>query len=277
MIPLTRTRTAAAILAEFRGTRRVAKERDLLRGRRDGTLKLETKLWTKAKARLRAESARKCAYCESPTSVVAHGDVEHFRPKGVYWWLACCYDNYLFACQICNQSYKGDDFPVYGSRLPEPAVAGLTDARLDALAGTLGPDPLDDDPRCARAEFERLTEREQPGLLNPYLVDPEPLFAWEADENLKEVRLRPRTQATVAKRAVADSERFLGLNREELQQERFRIYGELATFVEVLGSGQLSAVLRGRIEEAIRAMMADDHPYAGMTRYFVRTEWRLDL
>lgn len=67
----------------------------------------------------------KCAFCEQNILSVSHGDIEHFRPKGGYkqnnkdilntpgyYWLAYTWDNLLFACEICNQSFKKNLFPI---------------------------------------------------------------------------------------------------------------------------------------------------------------------
>ncbi|GAA2349117.1 hypothetical protein [Dactylosporangium salmoneum] len=65
----------------------------------------------------------KCVYCESLPRSVAHGDVEHFRPKagydeghgynyGGYFWNAYTWSNLFYSCQVCNQTYKGNLFPV---------------------------------------------------------------------------------------------------------------------------------------------------------------------
>ena len=37
--------------------------------------------------------------------------VEHYRPLAIYPELAMQYDNYLWSCDICNRSHKGDRFP----------------------------------------------------------------------------------------------------------------------------------------------------------------------
>lgn len=47
----------------------------------------------------------KCAYCESRITAVYSGDIEHFRPKGRYHWLAADWENLLFACPFCNQTH----------------------------------------------------------------------------------------------------------------------------------------------------------------------------
>jgi uncharacterized protein (TIGR02646 family) len=71
----------------------------------------------------------KCCFCEAKVSHVAHGDVEHFRPKKAYkaddgdpltypgyYWLAYDFSNLFFACQKCNQTYKKNYFPVRDER-----------------------------------------------------------------------------------------------------------------------------------------------------------------
>lgn len=58
----------------------------------------------------------KCCYCESKVTAIYSGDIEHFRPKGGYgsdhnitkpgyYWLASDWENLLFACPFCNQTY----------------------------------------------------------------------------------------------------------------------------------------------------------------------------
>ena len=146
MTRIERLRTAAAIPQLFRGPGRVAKSLELIQGHVAGTLEFNSDVWKVAKPQLKLESGGKCAYCESPTDSVAHGDVEHYRPKSKYWWLAYCYENYLYACQICNQVYKGDEFPVYakGGMWTGPVVpTPYSPAAMAAVAESLIPDPLD--------------------------------------------------------------------------------------------------------------------------------------
>jgi uncharacterized protein (TIGR02646 family) len=67
----------------------------------------------------------KCAFCEAQIRHISHGDVEHFRPKGGvrqstadpmeqpgYFWLAYVWQNLFLACQLCNQSFKKNLFPL---------------------------------------------------------------------------------------------------------------------------------------------------------------------
>ena len=67
----------------------------------------------------------KCFLCESKITHISHGDVEHFRPKAAYrqnvgdkphkpgyYWLAYEWGNLFLACQICNQVFKKNLFPL---------------------------------------------------------------------------------------------------------------------------------------------------------------------
>jgi uncharacterized protein (TIGR02646 family) len=67
----------------------------------------------------------KCCFCESKVTHISYGDVEHFRPKAGarqkrgaslerpgYYWLAYEWSNLFFSCQLCNQRYKENLFPL---------------------------------------------------------------------------------------------------------------------------------------------------------------------
>jgi uncharacterized protein (TIGR02646 family) len=78
---------------------------------------------------LRAAQHRKCAFCESIFDNTGYGDVEHFRPKAGYkqreadelkrpgyYWLAYIWDNLFYSCQLCNQRFKRNLFPLEDGR-----------------------------------------------------------------------------------------------------------------------------------------------------------------
>lgn len=67
----------------------------------------------------------KCCFCESRITHISYGDVEHFRPKGGYsqdtdddlhrpgyYWLAYNWANLFLSCQLCNQRFKKNLFPL---------------------------------------------------------------------------------------------------------------------------------------------------------------------
>jgi 5-methylcytosine-specific restriction endonuclease McrA len=273
VIALQRTRTPAAIAPAYRSPARNAHLLHLLDVRLKRA-KLNEKLWGQVKELLKTESAGKCGYCESPTSLVAYGDVEHIRPKSEYWWLAYCYDNYIYSCQLCNQKYKKTKFPVSGPKMTGPVLPEPPDPpALAALAETLCPDPLD------QAGVDALVAEclaEQPGIPDPYVVDPETLFSWLADDNLREVEVRARDASRESRRAFTAVDGALGLNRQELKSARYYFYSLLELPLETLRTRR-SAAQRRTAEGALRAMMAPTAPFAGMVRYFVREVEGLDL
>jgi hypothetical protein len=59
-----------------------------------------------------AMHGRVCAYCQCDLPQNDPGDVEHYRPKSTYWWLAYEFQNYLLSCRICNQVRKRELFPL---------------------------------------------------------------------------------------------------------------------------------------------------------------------
>ena len=148
MIRLRRDRSKAVINYNFYGNRKEAFEKELLINQRRirlGEIQKHTfksNRWKLAKEQLFVETRDKCAYCEATTKTTHHGDVEHYRPKSIYWWLAYCYDNYLVSCRICNQS-KADRFPIQNGKMRGPAIRSNTkDAFIASKAGTIAPDPL---------------------------------------------------------------------------------------------------------------------------------------
>jgi uncharacterized protein (TIGR02646 family) len=277
MIELRRIRTESHIPAIFLDPKRIKRNEKLVRDFRASQLQLKTSMWSKAKPALSKESGGKCAYCEAPANATAHCDVEHFRPKAHYWWLALCYDNYIFACQVCNQVYKSDHFPVSGARMSCPELPDAeTDDNFKTLVAKLTPDPLG----LAREHetFASMCRGEGSDLIDPYLEDPGKWFAWEADENLKEVRLIPRQPSDPqCKRVVGAAEQYLGLNREELRQLRFRLYQLIEVTAQIIRADSVSPSIKSTALTALSGAMAGGAMFAGMVRYFVREVWKLPV
>lgn len=62
---------------------------------------------------LYAMHGKVCAYCQGTLTHSDRGDVEHYRPKAMYWWLAYSFTNYLLSCARCNRTYKRSKFPLF--------------------------------------------------------------------------------------------------------------------------------------------------------------------
>lgn len=273
MIRLERRRGAAHVPKTFQQPKLSAAAEKLARiyydAKETGKYGFESSAWKPAKGALKKDTGGKCAYCEASTDVVAHGDVEHFRPKSIYWWLAFVYDNYLFSCQICNQSYKGDKFPIAGNLAAAPTMppALPTDRDLPNLLKTLVLDPT----RLTDGDLLALWAAEDADLPNPYLEDPEPLFTYEADDRNREIWMRSAGGAR-ADRAFAAADAVLGINREELRRLRYADYRPFFMLRATLD--QLTPDLRQDVMRELRVQQGRRQPFAGMKRFYAK-QWGL--
>lgn len=270
MIRLQRRRGMAQVPKSFQQPKLKAAAAKLatiyFTGLATGEREFPSSAWKPAKGALKKDTGGKCAYCEASTDVVAHGDVEHFRPKSIYWWLAFAFDNYLFSCQICNQTFKGDKFPISGVPAVAPAMpaAAPIGPALDALLDILIFDAtLVDDLHVAA-----LWAGEDADLPHPYFEDPEPLLRYEVDDPNQEVWIRSAGGAR-ADRAAAAMDAVLGLNREELRKLRYIDYRTFAVFRAVL-MGNIDPTVRQSVTSEIRVQQGRRQPFAGMKRYFAR-------
>ncbi len=288
MIALTRERTPAAVPSDFYGEKRIAHNLELIKGViASGDKKFSdwnSAIWGRAKAQLLKESNGKCAYCESPTTVVSYGDVEHFRPKSLYWWLAYCYENYLPSCTICNQRYKRDDFPISprGYAWKAPVLKpGMTDEVLQELAAKMTCDALQDAEGMPMKTFESKMRHESALLIHPYFQEPEYYLAYQALPQTKEVIVVPRRKT--AKAIVEACEQYFGINRQELRDERYRYYSIYVTYRQVVAAGLPGKeALLQNILDRINEMKSGKLRYTGMIRYFETKElkelaWDLPL
>lgn len=272
MIKLTRSRVESHIVPSFRAPKQeerlielMEKRREKLLAGEDPKLKFSSK-WGSTKRQLLVETHQKCAYCETHTTVVAFGDVEHYRPKSIYWWLAYCYDNYLASCSICNQQFKSNHFEFDGPKMRGPVIrSNTTDARIATLAEEFVPDPLDED---EVSEFEDKHRAEEPLLPNPYIEDPEQIFAWEVLQGAKQVLLVPNPAHPRSEDIVDACERLYGLNRSQLTRRRFKQWENYAFQLAVFQSPGVPGDIRDAAEEFIRASLEPESEYAGMIRFF---------
>jgi len=305
MIQLTRSRKVDDVPAGLCADKRREKEIKLLRQAAGGGA-FDDKFWNSirpywkpARGELFRQSEWKCAYCESLKEKEWEGDVEHFRPKSKYWWLACCYDNYLFACKTCNSEWKGDAFPIDGKPLTGPCcLAGMSDADLGPLVGTCTPDPLGHGDGMVMKAFRAACRAERARLLDPYSIDPEPFFRWVPRQEVrtadrKWIAIPPGGMPAAEKRWLVEiaprnnrqrtilifeaARDCYGLNRDSLQDSRGRFYETLLSLKSVVEKVDPAMIpdVWNEAANGLRRMMSARYPYAGMARYFVYDEWRL--
>jgi uncharacterized protein (TIGR02646 family) len=96
--------------------------------------------WRSADVRgvLRARCGAACAYCLDIVGRPGE-DVEHFRPKNLYWFLAYTPGNYLSSCRRCNSSRKVNRFPLVEGSVRATQASELNKERRMLL------DPARDD------------------------------------------------------------------------------------------------------------------------------------
>ncbi len=277
MIKLNRNLQEASFPSSFTGEKRKEWELDLLtqaRAIRQGTrqnFQFTPSRWKTAKTNLLRESFHKCAYCEVNFTTVAYGDVEHYRPKSKYWWLAYCYFNYAASCQLCNQKYKIADFPISNKQLQKPRIQkNNTNAYLERKAGTYTPDPLNEDLGLSHTIFSSLHTTERPLSIDPYIDNPSDFFAYEYNDVIREVDVVPLNNEV---RPITSScIELLGLNRKELRDLRYRELLNYRFLRQILDDQTINDIHR----QAARNLITQEfiHPkaeFSGMYRFFEQT------
>ncbi|MED5371162.1 MAG: hypothetical protein VX899_09125 [Myxococcota bacterium] len=125
MIKVRKREEGPAVLRDSGATSTAALCRAYDRGERHFEFDRGIYAHSSVKSALVDDQHAKCCFCESKVTAVAYGDVEHFRPKGGYrqepgdslispgyYWLAYEWSNLFLSCQICNQRYKRNLFPL---------------------------------------------------------------------------------------------------------------------------------------------------------------------
>jgi uncharacterized protein (TIGR02646 family) len=193
----------------------------------------------------------KCCFCENRRAKKREFDAEHFRPKAKvtedqghpgYWWLAYDWSNLLYACKPCNQEYKKNHFPLLNEqeRVREPLSPIL---------------------------------RERPVLINPITEDPECLIGFEWGMGFG-IYVKAISLDSEGHNRGGQSIRLLGLNRDELMEERaelvsiFTIVSRTIAFAEFTNNHDL----QNNMQERIRIFTSSKHRFAGFSRAFFRAK-----
>jgi uncharacterized protein (TIGR02646 family) len=199
---------------------------------------------------LRKAQHDKCAFCEAKITHVSYGDVEHYRPKAGfvqqkgeslgrpgYYWLAYEWSNLFLSCQLCNQRFKRNLFP------------------------------LRDPTRRATTHQDDLTA-EEPLLIDPGMIDPTIHILWK-DEYPEAIPGSQEGQASIEILGLQREE--LAQQRREHLRTLHLLWETVQLFRQRRHDRSLrtseEAHLR-RLEARIQELERDDSPYAAMTRAF---------
>lgn len=195
----------------------------------------------------------KCGFCESKVTHVAYGDVEHFRPKAGfvqsesdslerpgYYWLAYSWSNLVFCCQLCNQRFKRNLFP------------------------------LENPEERARSHGDDIA-RERPLFINPTVDDPAGLIGFREEIPYAKPGSK-RGSVTIGALGLDRSE----LN--EVRLDYFQMLVLLKQTREILLERKeaegIPIELEGQlkeIEEQLLRSQRDDAPFAAMARALMET------
>ena len=227
MIQLKRIRKAAEITSTLRGNELGKKLKSLVENR----IKFEKKQidkfkvsskWRPAKPLLLKESNNKCGFCESEVPSTYTGDVEHYRPKSIYWWMAYTIDNYILSCRVCN-SNKSDLFETVKARKKSDPLPDLGDnIAIEKFVKKYALDPANENIETSEVGLKHLKNSERPKLINPYLDKPQLYFEWVFSEEKQEVEIIPKKGISAARKRDANySIDLIKLNRSPLKRKRF--------------------------------------------------------
>ncbi len=183
----------------------------------------------------------KCAYCEQYSE---RWDVEHYRPKSIYYWLAYSWDNLLYACPTCNQNYKNDAFEIQsqvrGSFLLEdlPSIHFLS---------------------------QKYNQEEQPYLLHPEIDNPE--LVLEFDQNGQISSQDKRGRCTIV---------TCGLDRPSLNDRRKQLV--IDDFIKRLNnlivfhhkSADFKRIIERLINEFAENSMDSEKEFLAFRRYVLK-------
>jgi hypothetical protein len=189
----------------------------------------------------------KCFLCESKITHISHGDVEHFRPKAAYrqsagdtlhtgyYWLAYEWSNLFLACQLCNQVFKKNLFPL-------------------------------SNPTARATSHKKPLSKEKPLYLDPSVGhdDPERHIAFRREVPFP-IDGNERGKATI---------RDLGLERLKLNERRLEHYERLRVLYKVAQMNPpipQSAAAKSLLDRAT----LDSAEYASMSRAAIKANFEL--
>jgi len=175
----------------------------------DGRYKLED-----IKESLNSIYHHKCAFCEQRVEQI---QVEHYRPKKTYYWLAFSWDNLLLACQTCNIA-KGSQFSIDG-----PMVNFIVN---------------DENINQINSFSSSYDETERPLTVNPEVIEPEGKIEFSKDGKIN----------SNDKRFKHTIEKACKLNRKDLLDQRRKI---IENFKEEI---QAELAICGDVDEQYKAL-----------------------
>lgn len=174
------------------------------------TKKINSDCYKQSKKELEKQFHGKCAYCE--TKYTEYTQIEHYRPKSIYYWLAYEWSNLLPSCTKCNTK-KGNKFPLINKskKVKIPPLQGNKKINRN---------------QCKADSFPLIDEN--PYLLHAKIDNSKEYFSFEIDKNYKGIEIigldeegKSDLQKEYSGKADATI-RICDLNRAELKKDRYQ-------------------------------------------------------
>lgn len=214
------------------------------------TFEIDAKIYAHktVKALLIQAQNDKCFLCESKVTHIGYGDVEHFRPKAGcrqsvkdklqkpgYYWLAYEWSNLFFSCQLCNQRFKANLFP------------------------------LVDDNKRARCHRDDMAQ-EEPLFINPAEESPENFISFNAEIPFA-IGDNVRGKVTIELLGLARPK--LNERRLTLYRRLKRLYDIASLVPPIPESAEALALLNAELQDASQ----DSAEYTAMVRAAVAAKF----
>lgn len=185
----------------------------------------------------------KCAFCEQR---VEQSQIEHYRPKKVYYWLVFSWDNLIVACAFCNQ-YKGVNFDLSGT----PCEFANTDANILKIHNS-------------SFDYDRI---ERPKMVNPEVTDPLGKIEFEKNGIIssRDISFAYTIETCKIDRIYLNDERRKLLNIFKRDIRSALIENESVIDQQI----EISATIR----KFIRDSKDLELPFLAFRRYAISSEW----
>lgn len=186
-----------------------------------------------------------CCYCGFHDQQY---EVEHYRPKDKYYWLAYSWDNLLYSCTKCNKA-KWNHFDI---------------------GGTVATFSVNDDISGINNLSDVYDQQEEPLLINPEKITDEELEAFKYHKDGSVDSNNPRVLYTIDK---------CKLDRDNLRAERKAIWDKFEEQVNAYKWEYRNApdILKVLLYEVIRQFKRDSEdeslPFTAFRRYAVKSGW----
>lgn len=190
----------------------------------------------------------KCAYCEQK---MERYNIEHYRPKKIYYWLAFSWDNLIMACPTCN-GFKDIHFDLEVGRTR--VIFDNTRANLLLI-------------NSSSAGYDVV---EEPKMVNPEVTNPDGLIRFQIsgiiesdDERFKYTIEKCKIDRTYLN---DDRRKILDVFRRHIQSAML----ELDNNTRMI---QIRTIITNFVEDS----KDDELPFLAFRRYAIANDWMNDI